>query len=264
MTKTPIISIILIILAVIIYFAMSLNTASNSGVSVFAILLPGILIAIITGLIIALITFLFSKNRSRKRFCLTFSIIFSLTILIISFGTFENQKDFNISNQQKITSNEPYISSKNNFQINFPTKPEIGSNDYSDYGINGNITVYISTKEIDNKEIIYYLLINDMKTSKLIDKNEQKNYYEQFPIIGLAEAGAKITKIFSRLGTVYKNYDGVEYKYKLEADKELFYKRGTDFIIDEKSFQISIIYSAEIDNQIEDIYTNYFSSFVLD
>jgi len=138
---------------------------------------------------------------------------------------------------------------------------KIARNNYLPYGIEGEATVYISTKEISDGEVIYYVIVNDMKTLAFMDSTGRKNYYEQFPTLGLDVAGARITKISSNIKNVYGNTEGVEYKYRLEADSEILFKRGIDFIKNGKGYQVSIIYPLNLDNQIENIYSDFISSF---
>ncbi len=270
MSKKSIIALILTLTGIIINSAVvlgNLNIDSKNPehiIMTIGMIIPGIFMGIIAGLIVGVIALLFLKNKSWSNFFVIFSIVFLIIILTIALGNFENKKNqeenLNI-NLQELSS--PYISSDQEFQINFPSKPGIAQNNYSPYGIEGEATVYLSTKEFIDGKVIYYVIVNDMKALEFIDNNGRQNYYEQFPISGLADAGTKITKIFSKLDSVYKNYDGVEYKYKLETDGELLYKRGIDFIKNGKGYQISIIYQSSLDNQIEDIYTNYISSFSL-
>lgn len=53
--------------------------------------LPGIFMAAIAGLVVSLIVHLFSKKCTRSKCFLIFSIFFLVTILMVTYGTSENQ-----------------------------------------------------------------------------------------------------------------------------------------------------------------------------
>ncbi len=98
MSKKSIIASILVVIGIIISF---ITTPKNFNIdlenpehiaAIIGMATPGILIAIIIGLTIALIVRLFSKQRTKNKFFLTFSVFFFLTVLMIAYGTNENQK----------------------------------------------------------------------------------------------------------------------------------------------------------------------------
>lgn len=98
MSQKSIIATILIIIGIIINSFVIMNGLdidpenSEHLARTIGMIMPGIFMAVIAGLVIALISQLFSKKRARNKFFLTFSIFFLLTILMIAFGTSENQK----------------------------------------------------------------------------------------------------------------------------------------------------------------------------
>lgn len=271
MSNKTIIASILVVIGVVINFVTALSgfnidpENSEHLAGAIGMALPGILIAAVIGLVVALIAHLFSKERKRDKFFLAFSIFFLTTILIIAWGASENRKIENdrasVNDTQELSA--PYTSNSENFRVTFPTEPKIAQNDYSPYGVEGNAAVYISTKETSEGEVIYYVIVNNMRALAFVDDNGRKNYYEQFPIIGLSDAGAEVVKISSTVRNVYNDIEGVEYKYRLKADNEVLFKRGIDFIKDGKGYQVSIIYSSNLDSQIESIYSNFISSFEL-
>lgn len=271
MTRKSIVATILVIVGVVVQSVVMLGESSidpRNPVHVFgaiAFILPGILFAAFVGLAVALVVHLFSTKRSRDTFFLIFSIFFLLPVLIIAFGTFEDRK---LQDEARKTSDplelsSPYTSNSQGFRVAFPTKPKIAQGDYSPYGIEGKATIYVSTKQLADDEVVYYVIVNDMKALAFVDAKGRKNYYEQFPVLGLSDAGAEVSRISSTIRNVYNHTEGVEYKYRLEADGETLFKRGIDFIRDGKGYQVSIIYPRSLDNQIENIYSEFVSSFSL-
>jgi len=202
MSHLSIISIILIVIGIAVISFVMLNGLNidlenpEHIAGAMGMIAPGMFIAIIAGLVIALVVHLFSKGRSRAKFFLVFSIVFMLTTLVMAFGVSENRKiqqtNLNASNAGALTT--PYISSEHGFRVNFPTEPKHGTGSYVPYGIEGEATVYISTKQFASGEVIYYVIVNDMKALAFVDDNSRKNYYEQFPTLGLADAGQKLLK----------------------------------------------------------------------
>ena len=98
MSQKSVIATILVVSGIVINSFVILNGLnidpenSEHIARVVGMIMPGIFMATIAGLIIALIAQVFSKKRSGNIFFLTFSIFFLLTILMIAFGTSENQK----------------------------------------------------------------------------------------------------------------------------------------------------------------------------
>lgn len=274
MSKNSIISILLIIVSIVVHSIVSINNLNfkinpeNFKHVAFAIgsVIPGIIFAVISGLAIALLCLLFPKNRSRNRFFLIFSIFFLLTILTATLGSYENKKIEQTKNNTQETQylNRPYISNTYNFKINFPGEPKINKNDFLD--VKGNTVTYSSTAKINGLDVTYFVIIVDteeLSSRNYIGYEERMSFYENLPLMGLAEAGANVTKISSVVKKVFKNNEGAEYKYKLEADGDVFYKKGIDFIFDKKGWEISLIYPLNLEGQIEEIYSNFVSSFNL-
>lgn len=61
-------------------------TATETAMMI-GFLLPGLLFATIVGFVVSLVVWLFSKDRSRQKFYLIFSIFFLLTILAMAYGS---------------------------------------------------------------------------------------------------------------------------------------------------------------------------------
>lgn len=270
MSKNSITSIILIIVGVIIYLIVSIGNLKSENLNnlfyVTGYIASGIIFPIILGLIAAILFLISPKNRSRNKFFLFFSIFFFLTIIVSVLGVYENKKieETKINIQETGNLNKPYTSNTYNFKVNFPGEPTINKNDFLD--VKGNTVTYSSTAKINGLDVTYFVTIVDTEefsSGNYIGYEERMSFYENLPLMGLAEAGANVTKISSILKKVFKNNEGAEYKYKLEADGDVFYKKGIDFIFDKKGWEISLIYPLNLDGQIEEIYSNFVSSFNL-
>ena len=98
MSQKSIIATILFIIGIIVNFVtvlsyLNFNSENPEHIArAIGMVLPGIIMAVIVGLVVGLIIHLFSKERTKDKFFLTFSILFLLTILIIAYGTSENHK----------------------------------------------------------------------------------------------------------------------------------------------------------------------------
>lgn len=160
---------------------------------------------------------------------------------------------------------EKYISKKDGFEVSFPMTPKSASKNLSDYGIEGEITTYVSGDK-DSEKMAYYVIINEMKVQELLKDNEvvKQKYLKEMSLTPLNnEKDLNTAEIYLKPYLFLNTYNGIEYAYKFQTKNDTMYKKGVVFMDEKRVMDVSMIYGETEKEVAESKFSNYLKSFSL-
>jgi hypothetical protein len=188
-----------------------------------------------------------SKKTNKGRLYLLLIVIVG-----IGFGIYRSLPLFSNSN-----------SSKDNiydFTIGYPPRSDfelIADKLSTEVGL---ATSYTAGETIGDGFITYNIIMIDFTDGKVLSDESIDAYLSGFPE-NRFETMVNPVKVYSKRVTFQNKYPGVESKVRSLMDGVSVYRQGIDFLVNGDAMTLSILYSADIEGQVQERFTQFINSF---